>query len=173
MKSNVNILFKSNVAAIMSKIHRHYLHFSFQFLTHFWLYIFNHFWVYFFFIFEPKFLTINSKFLTFLCGTFWRCGNRCFLEDWRNIRMYMRVIGFQQVPPFIRGRSQNLFSKLLHCLLFIKFYHFRKLFSNEENGIKLCWFSFYAKTFDYFWQINVQNCFSLKKKFSIWNSILL
>lgn len=148
----------------MSKIHRHYLHFSFQFLTHFWLYIFNHFWVYFFFIFEPKFLTINSKFLTFLCGTFWRCGNRCFLEDWRNIRMYMRVIGFQQDPPFIRGRSQNLFSKLLHCLLLIKFYHFPKLFSNEENGIKLFWFSFYAKTFDYFWQINVQNCFSLKKK---------
>lgn len=172
MKSNVNILFRSNVASIMSKIHRHYLHFSFQFLTHFWLYIFNHFWVYFFFIFEPKFLTINSKFLTFLCGTFWRCGNRCFLEDWRNIRMYMRVIGFQQDPPFIRGRSQNLFSKLLHCLLLIKFYHFRKLFSNEENGIKLCWFSFYAKTFDYFWQINVQNCFSLKK-ISIWNSILL
>lgn len=167
MKSNVNILFKSNVASIMSKIHRHYLHFSFQFLTHFWLYIFNHFWVYFFLIFEPKFLTINSKFLTFLCGTFWRCGNRCFLEDWRNIRMYLHVIGFQQVPPFIRGRSQNLFSKLLHCLLFIKFYHFRKLFSNEENGIKLCWFSFYAKTFNYFWQINVQiiieNCFSLKK----------
>lgn len=92
----------------------------------------------FFLIFEPKFLTINSKFLTFLCGTFWRCGNRCFLEDWRNIRMYLRVIGFQQDPPFIRGRSQNLFSKLLHCLLFIKFYHFRKLFSNEENGIKLC-----------------------------------
>lgn len=165
MKSNVNILFKSNVASIMSKIHRHYLHFSFQFLTHFWLYIFNHFWVYFFFIFEPKFLTINSKFLTFLCGTFWRCGNRCFLEDWRNIRMYMRVIGFQQVPPFIRGRSQNLFSKLLHCLLLIKFYHFPKLFSNEENGIKLCLYIFFlCKNFWLFLTNQCTELFFFKKK---------